>query len=130
MSTPADYNFTDEHEWATADDEGVATIGISEHAQDLLGDVVFVEFPAPGDSIEAGGEFGVVESVKTASELYAPVSGEVVEVNDDLHDAPELVNESPYEDGWMIKVEMDDPEELDELMDADTYDEFVLEEQD
>jgi glycine cleavage system H protein len=130
MSTPADYHFTDEHEWATADDDGVVTIGISEHAQDLLGDVVFVEFPSPGDSVEAGAEFGVVESVKTASELYAPVSGEVVEVNDELHDAPELVNESPYEDGWMIRVEMDDPDELDELMDADAYDEFVLEEKD
>jgi len=129
MSTPSDYYFTDEHEWATSEN-GVATVGISEHAQDLLGDVVFVELPGPGDTFEAGEEFGVIESVKTASELYTPVSGEVVEVNEKLHDAPELVNESPYEDGWMITVELEDPGEFDELMDAEAYDEFVLEQQD
>lgn len=128
MSTPSDYYFTAEHEWAS-DDDGVATIGISEHAQDLLGDVVFVELPDVGDSFEAGDEFGVVESVKTASELYTPVSGEVTAVNEDLHDAPELVNESPYEDGWMIEIELEDRGELEELMDAEAYDEFVLEQE-
>ncbi len=127
MTTPSDYYFTDEHEWATADEEGVATVGVSEHAQELLGDVVFVELPEPGDQFEADAEFGVVESVKTASELYAPVGGEIVEINEELFDAPELVNESPYEDGWMIKIEMDDPGQLEELMDAEAYDEFVLE---
>ena len=130
MSTPSDYYFTDEHEWAHEEQEGVATIGISEHAQDLLGDVVFVELPSTGASVGRGDEFGVVESVKTASELYAPVSGEIVAINEELLDAPELVNESPYEEGWMIKVEMQDPGELDELMDTEAYDEFVLEESD
>ena len=128
MTTPTDYYFTAEHEWAHADD-GVATFGISEHAQELLGDVVFVELPAVGESVEAGDEFGVIESVKTASELYAPVSGEIVEVNEELHDAPELVNESPYQEGWMIKVEMADQGQIQELMDAEAYDEFVLEQE-
>jgi glycine cleavage system H protein len=129
MSTPTDYYFTDEHEWAHAEEGTVAVVGISEHAQDLLGDVVFVELPGEGESFEAGDEIGVIESVKTASEIYTPVSGEVVAVNDELHDAPELVNESPYGDGWLVKVEMDDTGQLDELMDAEAYDEFVLENQ-
>lgn len=129
MTTPSDYYFTDEHEWADVDD-GVATIGISEHAQELLGDLVFVELPETGETVEAGGEFGVVESVKTASELYSPVSGEIVEINEELHSAPELVNESPYEEGWMVKIRMDDAGQIDELMDAEAYDEFVLEQED
>lgn len=130
MSTPDDYLFTDEHEWAREEDDGTVTVGISEHAQDLLGDVVFIELPEEGDEVESGVDFGVIESVKTASELYSPVTGEVVEVHVDLLDAPEWVNESPYEDGWMIRVDPEDPSELDDLMDADAYDEFVLEEQD
>lgn len=129
MSTPSDYYFTSEHEWAHEAEEGVATVGISEHAQDLLGDVVFVELPPVGETVEAGAEFGVVESVKTASELYAPVSGEVVAVNEEVRDAPELVNESPYEDGWLVQIEMADLGEFDELMDSEAYDEFVLEEE-
>ena len=127
MSTPTDYYFTDEHEWAHSEEGTIAAVGISEHAQDLLGDVVFVELPAEGEEFEAGDEIGVIESVKTASEIYTPVSGEVVAVNDELLDAPELVNESPYGDGWLVKIEMFDTGQLDELMDAEAYDEFVLE---
>jgi len=129
METPTDYLFTEEHEWASREDDGTVRIGITFHAQDLLGDVVFVELPGEDVEIEAGEEFGVVESVKTASELYAPISGRVVEQNDDLHDAPELVNESPYDDGWMVRLEPTDEDELDELMGAEAYDEFVKEEE-
>lgn len=130
MSTPEDYLFTDEHEWAREEDNGTVTVGITEHAQELLGDVVFIELPHEGDTVEAGVDFGVIESVKTASELYSPVAGEIVEVHEDLLDAPEWVNESPYEKGWMIRVDPEDSSELDGLMEADEYDEFVLEQQD
>lgn len=120
-----DYLYTDEHEWARDDGDGIVTVGITDHAQDLLGDVVYVELPIDGDEVEARDDFGVIESVKTASDLYSPITGTVVEINEDLLDAPELVNQSPYDDGWMIRVELDDPSELDELMDADAYEEFV-----
>ncbi len=128
MEIPDDYLFTDEHEWARKEGDGTVAIGITEHAQDLLGDVVYVELPRVGDPVEAGHDFGVIESVKTASELYAPVSGEVTGVHEDLIDTPEWVNESPYEDGWMIRVEVEDTDEFDELMDANAYAEFVKEE--
>jgi glycine cleavage system H protein len=129
METPSDYLFTDEHEWAVREEDGTLRIGISYHAQDLLGDVVFVELPPEETELDQGAEFGVVESVKTASELYSPISGTVVAVNEDLHDTPELVNDEPYTGGWMVRLEPSDPDELDELMDADTYDEFVEEQE-
>lgn len=129
MDIPSDYFFTDEHEWAWESSDGVARIGITEYAQDMLGDVIFVEFPEIGESFDARDVFGIVESVKAASDLYLPVAGEVVEVNDELHDAPELVNEEPYEGGWMIEVEMEDPGDFDDLMDAEAYEEFVDEQE-
>jgi len=124
MEFPEELKYTDEHEWVLAEAE-VATIGISDFAQDALGDVVFVELPEVGTQLEAGKPFGVVESVKAVSDVYAPISGEVVEVNEELPDAPETVNTSPYEDAWMIKIKMSDPAELDKLMDAASYQEFA-----
>ncbi|AGN01095.1 glycine cleavage system protein H [Salinarchaeum sp. Harcht-Bsk1] len=124
FDVPDDRRYLDSHEWA-AQDDGVVRIGISDFAQDELGDVVFVEFPDEGESITAGEAFGVVESIKAVSDLYAPVSGEVVEVNETLFDRPELVNDDPYEEGWMLAVEPSEESELAELLDADTYREQV-----
>lgn len=129
MEIPNDYYFTDEHEWARENDDGTVTIGITDHAQDLLGDVVYIELPLDGDPVEQGADFGIIESVKTASDIYSPVSGTVVEINDDLHDTPELVNESPHDEGWMIRVDPDDVSELENLMDASSYESFVGEEE-
>lgn len=102
MSVPGELQYTKTHEWMRLEDD-IATVGITEHAQDELGDVVFVELPEPGASFDAGDSFGTIESVKAVSDLYAPVAGEVVEVNESLNDAPEKVNEDPYGDGWIIK---------------------------
>jgi glycine cleavage system H protein len=121
---PDDCQFLDSHEWARREDRTVR-IGISDFAQDELGDVVFVELPAEGDAVTAGEDFGVIESIKAVSDLYAPVSGTVVAVNDDLVDAPELVNEDPYGDGWMVDVEIDDESELDGLLSPDEYDDQI-----
>jgi glycine cleavage system H protein len=120
MNAPQHLKYTEEHEWARVEGNRV-TIGITDFAQHELGDIVFVELPEVGATVESGEPFGSVESVKTVSELYAPVSGKVVEVNEALIDAPEKVNESPYEDGWMIVVEMSDPSELDRLWTAEKY---------
>jgi glycine cleavage system H protein len=125
MEIPEGYRFTDEHEWARREDDGSIVVGISWHAQDLLGDIVYVELPEEGEDVEAGEEFGVVESVKAASDLYSPISGEVIEANYDLEDAPERVNDSPYEGGWMIRVQPSDSDEFDALMDAEEYASFV-----
>jgi glycine cleavage system H protein len=127
MGIPEGFRFSREHEWVLDNGDGTVTMGISHYAQDALGDIVFVELPAVGDTLEAEQEFGVVESVKTVSDLYAPVSGEVVAVNDELEDAPELVNESPYEEGWIVRIKMSNPEELEALMDAEGYEEFLNE---
>ncbi|MGY2572968.1 glycine cleavage system protein GcvH [Vibrio sp. C8] len=113
--------FTESHEWVRDNGDGTVTIGISEHAQEMLGDVVFVELPETDTEIEAGDSFSLVESVKAASDIYAPVSGVVVEVNEELQDSPELINEEPYEGGWIVKVKMSDPAELDDLKDAEEY---------
>lgn len=122
MSTiPANLNYTESHEWVLDNGDGTVTIGITDHAQQALGDVVFVELPEVGRELEAGEEFGVIESVKAASDLYAPLAGEVLEVNDALEDAPETLNESPYEDGWIAKLRPADIEALDSLLDADAY---------
>lgn len=109
------------HEWARVEEDGTVTIGISDHAQDSLGDVVFVELPEVGSSVSKGEEAGVVESVKAASDIYSPVSGEVIAINDALEDAPETVNESPYDDGWFFKVKPEDTDELSDALDADGY---------
>lgn len=109
------------HEWARLEEDGTVTIGISDHAQDALGDVVYVETPEVGSTLAAGDEAGVVESVKAASDIYAPVSGEVIAVNEVLEDAPETVNSSPYDEGWFFRVKPSDVSELDNLLDADAY---------
>ncbi|MFC3420232.1 glycine cleavage system protein GcvH [Salinicoccus hispanicus] len=124
MATPKEYKYSEDHEWVKVED-GKATIGITEFAQSELGDIVFVELPAEGDTLTTGESFGSVESVKTVSELYAPVSGTVVEINEGLEDSPELVNESPYEKAWMVVVELSDESQLDRLMNADAYNEMV-----
>ena len=121
---PADRRYLDSHEWALETDDGVR-IGISDFAQEELGDVVFVEFPAVGETITAGEPFGVIESIKAVSDLYAPIGGEVVAVNEGLHDAPELVNDDPYGEGWMIEIDPADPGALEELMDAAAYEDQI-----
>jgi glycine cleavage system H protein len=127
MEFPEDLKFSKEHEWVLVEGS-VATVGITDYAQDQLGDIVFVELPAVGDKVSKEDAFGVVESVKAVSDIYAPVSGKVVEVNDDLPENPEMLNEDPYGDGWIIKIEMNDPEELQDLMTAAEYEEYVAEE--
>ncbi|KGA96420.1 glycine cleavage system protein H [Alkalihalobacillus alcalophilus ATCC 27647 = CGMCC 1.3604] len=123
---PKELKYSEEHEWVKTED-GNVRIGITDFAQSELGDIVFVELPEVGDSIEADEPFGSVESVKTVSELYAPVSGKVVEVNEDLDDSPEFVNESPYEKAWMIVVEPSNKSELENLMSAEQYEEMISE---
>lgn len=118
---PNELSYVASHEWIRDEGDGTVTIGITDHAQDLLGDVVFVELPEVGDQVSAGDDIGVVESVKAASDVYAPLTGEVVAVNEDLEDAPELVNSDPYGDGWFIRLRLTDAEELTDLLDADGY---------
>jgi glycine cleavage system H protein len=117
---PGDVLYADDHEWARMED-GIVTIGVSDYAQDQLGDIVFVELPDIDDVYEKGEEFGSIESVKAVSEMYMPVGGKVVEVNSDLENSPELINQSPYDDGWIIKVLPNDEDELDELLEKDAY---------
>ncbi|MFB4210469.1 glycine cleavage system protein GcvH [Shouchella sp. JSM 1781072] len=124
---PQELKYSEEHEWVKTE-EGNVRIGITDFAQSELGDIVFVELPEVGDEIEANEPFGSVESVKTVSELYAPISGKVVEVNEDLDDSPEFVNESPYEKAWMIVVEPTDANELDKLMSPSEYSSMINEE--
>ncbi|HWO77137.1 MAG TPA: glycine cleavage system protein GcvH [Bacillus sp. (in: firmicutes)] len=126
MSTPKDLRYTKEHEWVKLEGDKVR-IGITDFAQSELGDIVFVELPEVGDEITANDPFGSVESVKTVSELYAPISGKVAEVNEELSDSPEFVNESPYEKAWMIVVELSNPSEVEELMTAEQYEEMIKE---
>lgn len=123
---PSDLKYHKEHEWVRVEGD-TAVIGISDFAQDQLGEVVYVDLPSAGDSVTADQTFGEIESVKSVSELYSPVSGEIVEVNDALADAPETVNGDAYGDGWMIKVRMSDASELDALMSASDYDSFINE---
>jgi len=120
LNFPEDVRYSESHEWVKAEGE-IAKLGITDYAQDQLGDIVFVELPDVGESFEKGAEFGTVESVKAVSELYMPVSGEIVAINDALEDAPELVNNKPFADGWMIEVKLDDSSELDALMDKNAY---------
>ena len=128
MDFPEDLRYTREHEWARKKG-GNYVVGITDFAQSQLGDVVYVELPDVGDPVKKGESFGVVESTKAVSELFAPLSGKVVEVNDPLSDAPETVNDDPYEEGWMIVIEPADPKELDGLMDAKAYRAFVEEQE-
>jgi len=118
---PSDLKYATSHEWARDNGDGTVIVGISDHAQESLGDVVYVELPQLGTLISAGDEAGVVESVKAASDIYTPVSGEIVGTNEQLEEEPEIINGSPYEDGWLFIVKMSNPEELDSLMSADEY---------
>ena len=126
MPTPTDRRYTKEHEWVRLDD-GVGTVGLTDYAQDQLGDIVYVDLPAPGTSVKQFDKLGEVESVKAVSDLYAPVSGEVVDVNEAVNDHPELVNESPYEEGWLVRVRLADPAELEALLTPEQYDALVAE---
>jgi glycine cleavage system H protein len=129
MSTiPEGLKYTESHEWVEMGDDGIVTVGITDHAQELLGDLVYVEPPEIGSETEVGEACGVVESVKAASDVMAPVTGEVVASNEDLADNPELVNNDCYADGWICKIKMTKPEELDDLMDAAAYIEFAASE--
>jgi glycine cleavage system H protein len=127
MNFPDDLKYTKEHEWCRIQGNRAA-VGITDHAQDQLGDIVYVELPEVGDPVKKGESFGVVESTKAVSELFSPVTGKVVEVNDPLSDTPETINEDPYEEGWMIRVEFADPKETESLMDAAAYKKFLEEE--
>lgn len=118
---PADLKFLSSHEWARVESDGTITIGISDHAQDLLGDIVFVELPEVGQSLDAESDAAIVESVKAASDVYSPLSGEVIEVNSLLEDQPEIINSSPYEDGWFYKLNPSDMGELDNLLSPEDY---------
>jgi glycine cleavage system H protein len=126
---PGDLKFMKSHEWARVEGDGKVTVGISDHAQGLLGDLVYVELPNVGDRVEAGNACAVVESVKAASDVYAPITGKVVEVNAALADKPETINEDAYGDGWIFVLEVEEPEQLNELLGPDDYAE-LLEEQD
>ncbi len=124
MAYPWNYRYTKDHEWIEVED-GLGTIGLTDYAQGQLGDIVFVELPKSGDWLEAGKPLGTVESVKAANEIYAPVSGEVVEINSALQDAPEKINADPHGDGWLVKVRLKNPAEMNDLMDAPAYETYV-----
>lgn len=125
---PLELKFLSSHEWVLIEDN-VATVGVSDHAQELLGDLVYVELPEVGGAVAAGDSVGVIESVKAASDTYAPASGEVIEVNEELEGAPERINDDPYGDGWMYKIAMEDAEEVGDLLDADAYSETIADEE-
>lgn len=127
MSVPKGLHYTKEHEWVQIDSDHIATVGITDFAQESLGDITYVQLPKEGEEIKKDDSFGVVESVKTVSDLYSPVTGRVVEVNLPLLNAPELINEDPYNDGWMIKVEVKDDSDLEGLMSAEEYNEYIEE---
>ena len=125
MSYPKDLKYTKEHEWVRDNGDGTVTIGITEFAQGELGDIVFVEIEPEGSEFDQDEVFGTVEAVKTVSELYSPVGGEIIEINDELEDEPELVNSDPYGEGWMVKIKVSDASELDSLLSVDEYEELV-----
>ncbi|MFT5812607.1 MAG: glycine cleavage system H protein [Psychroserpens sp.] len=118
---PSELKYATSHEWVRNEGNGVVTVGITEHAQDLLGDMVFVELPEVGDTVSTGDDVAVAESVKAASDIYAPLTGEVIEVNEDLEDSPELVNSDAFGDGWLFKLKIEDEGELEHLLDAEGY---------
>ncbi|WOA54442.1 glycine cleavage system protein GcvH [Dickeya solani] len=128
-NVPAELKYTSSHEWVMAEGNGVYSVGITEHAQELLGDMVFIDLPEVGSTVNAGDDCAVAESVKAASDIYAPISGEVVEVNEELEGAPELVNSAPYAEGWLFRIKASDEDELNELLDAAGY-QALLEEED
>lgn len=125
---PTELKYANSHEWARLESDGIVVVGITDHAQDALGDIVFIELPESGADVDAGAEIAVVESVKAASDIYSPVSGEVVEVNSALEDEPELVNGSPYEDGWLFTVRVNPSDDFSNLLDAEGYQALVEDE--
>ena len=125
MNYPDDLKYTKDHEWIRDNGDGTATVGITDFAQSELGDIVFVDLEGEGFQFDQEDIFGTVEAVKTVSDLFAPVSGEISEINDTLHDQPELVNDDPYGEGWMVKIKMSDSSELDDLMSAGEYQEII-----
>jgi glycine cleavage system H protein len=125
MEFPDDLKYTKEHEWVRAEGDDTVTVGITDFAQGELGDIVFVELEPVGSEFDQDEVLGTVEAVKTVSELFSPVSGEIIEINEELEDDPELVNTSPYENGWMVKMKLSDPSELDSLLSVDEYQEIV-----
>lgn len=127
MEIPERLRYSREHEWVLVEDDGRATVGITYYAQEQLGDIVFVELPEPDAHVTKDEPFGVVESVKAVSDVFAPVSGTVTDVNTELPNSPETLNEDPYGDAWLVQVEMSDPEELDDLMSAGEYERFLAE---
>ena len=127
MPSPPDLKYTKEHEWVRMEDD-TGTVGITDYAQDQLGDIVFVDLPSAGTTVSQMQKFGEIESVKAVSELFSPVSGEVSEVNTALADQPELVNDSPYSEGWMLRIRLSQPSEIDQLLTAQEYDEFTAQE--
>lgn len=122
---PADLKYVASHEWLRQEEDGTITVGITHHAQDLLGDIVYVELPEVGSNVEVDAEIAVVESVKAASDVYAPIAGEIIEVNEALVDAPETVNEDPYGEGWFFKIKPTNPSDYDGLMSADEYEDSL-----
>lgn len=126
MDIPKELLYSEDHEWILVEGD-VATIGITDYAQEELGDVVFVELPEVGDELDQFDEFGVIESVKAVSDIYTPAGGEIIEINEELLDQPELINEEPYEGGWLIKIKLADKAELEELMDDQAYSEYLKE---
>ncbi len=121
MNFPEELKYTEEHEWIRLESDNIAVVGITEFAQGELGDIVFIEIETEGESLEANDIFGTIEAVKTVSDLFLPVSGKILEVNSQITDEPELVNSDPYGNGWLIKMEINDPADLDKLMNAQTY---------
>jgi glycine cleavage system H protein len=128
VPSPADRRYTKEHEWVRVEDD-LGTIGITDYAQDQLGDIVYVDLPSPGTPVKQLEKLGEIESVKAVSDLYSPVSGEVAEVNQEVNDRPEVVNQSPYEDGWLLRVRLADPAEVESLLSAEQYDELIAQAQ-
>ncbi|OXM54390.1 glycine cleavage system protein GcvH [Amycolatopsis alba] len=127
MSTPEELRYTEEHEWVSVRDGGLVRVGITEYAQDQLGDVVFVELPEVGKQVGSGDTFGEVESTKSVSELFAPLDGEVVAVNDAVTESPELINSDPYGEGWLIELRLDDASSVDSLLEAEAYQALIKE---
>lgn len=124
---PAELKYASSHEWARLDSDGTVVVGITDHAQEALGDIVYIELPEMGVAVDAGAEVAVVESVKAASDIYSPVTGEVVEINPVLEDEPETVNSNPYADGWLFRVKVASPDELEDMLDADGYQAIIEE---
>jgi glycine cleavage system H protein len=122
---PGELKFTKSHEWVRINDDGSVTVGITDHAQDLMGDMVYIELPEVGDEIAEGKECAVVESVKAASDIFAPLDGEVLEINETIAESPEIINQDPYEGGWMFRVQLGDDQNLDGLLDAKAYQEII-----